>query len=53
MELTVTLRVNGLIAKAKWEVIGLMTFFPGTSKDHLYGVSEYITKIAFLKTYFQ
>ena len=53
MEPTVTLRVNGLIAKAKWEVIGLMTFFPGTSKDHLYGVSEYITKIAFLTTYFQ
>ena len=53
MEPTVTLRVNGLIATVKWKVIGLMTFFPITSQDHLYGVSGYITKIAFLRTYFQ
>ena len=53
MEPTVTLRVNGLIAKVKWKVIGLMTFFPITSQDHLYGVSEYIPKISFLTTYFQ
>ena len=50
---TVTLRLNGLIAKVKWKVIGLMTFFPITSQDHLFGVSECIQKIAFLRTYFQ
>ena len=50
---TVTLRVNGLIAKVKWKVIGLMTFFPITSQDHLCGVSEHIKIIAFLRTYFK
>ena len=44
---TVTLRVNGLIAKVKWKVIGLVTFFPITSQDHLYGVSEHIKKLLF------
>ena len=49
---TVTLRVNGLIAKVKWKVIGLMTFFPITSQDHLYGVSKYIKKNCFSEDLF-